>query len=99
MGRPAGQPQETPSGPAQAGDDRIRQHASEQADRKRATPPGRSAGEPQLTSRVGHPGGINPRELHVNESLASIERALPFRADFGFSRDGINITAGFGLSF
>jgi hypothetical protein len=30
---------------------------------------------------------------------ATLERAAPFRCDIGFSGDGINISAGFGLSF
>jgi hypothetical protein len=30
---------------------------------------------------------------------ATLERAAPFRADIGFSGDGFNISAGFGLSF
>jgi outer membrane protein assembly factor BamA len=31
--------------------------------------------------------------------IASIERAFPFRADLGFSKDGMRLTAGLGLSF
>lgn len=30
---------------------------------------------------------------------ASLERAAPFRVDIGFSKDGVNVSAGFGLSF
>ncbi len=30
---------------------------------------------------------------------ASLERAAPFRVDVGFSEDGVNVSAGFGLSF
>jgi hypothetical protein len=30
---------------------------------------------------------------------ASLERAAPFRVDVGFSKDGVNVSAGFGLSF
>jgi hypothetical protein len=30
---------------------------------------------------------------------ASLERAAPFRVDIGFSEDGVNVSAGFGLSF
>jgi len=30
---------------------------------------------------------------------ASLERAAPFRVDIGFSQDGVNVSAGFGLSF
>jgi hypothetical protein len=30
---------------------------------------------------------------------ASLERAAPFRVDIGFSGDGVNVAAGFGLSF
>ena len=30
---------------------------------------------------------------------ATVERAALFRADFGFSREGFNFSAGFGLSF
>jgi hypothetical protein len=30
---------------------------------------------------------------------ATLERTAPFRVDFGFSKDGMNVTARFGLSF
>jgi hypothetical protein len=30
---------------------------------------------------------------------ASLERAAPFRVDVGFSEDGVNVSAGFGLGF
>jgi hypothetical protein len=30
---------------------------------------------------------------------ATLERAAPFRVDIGFSQDGVNVSAGFGLSF
>ncbi len=30
---------------------------------------------------------------------ASLERAAPFRVDVGFSKEGVNVSAGFGLSF
>ena len=41
---------------------------------------------------------------HVRSSYgfglrASLERAAPFRVDIGFSQDGVNVSAGFGLSF
>jgi hemolysin activation/secretion protein len=41
---------------------------------------------------------------HVRSSYgfglrASLERAAPFRVDIGFSKDGVNVSAGFGLSF
>jgi hypothetical protein len=42
-------------------------------------------------SRVRHSYGFGLR--------ASLERAAPFRVDIGFSEDGVNLAAGFGLSF
>ena len=42
-------------------------------------------------SRVRHSGGVGLR--------VSLERAAPFRVDLGFSEDGINVSARFGLSF
>jgi hypothetical protein len=44
-----------------------------------------------FSSRVQHSYGFGLR--------ATLERIAPFRLDFGFSKDGMNITAGFGLSF
>ena len=41
--------------------------------------------------RVRHSYGISGR--------FTIERAAIFRADFGFSEDGLNFSAGFGLPF
>ncbi len=45
----------------------------------------------QFGNKVEHSYGVS--------LIASLERALPVRANFGFSRDGANITFGFGLSF
>ena len=42
-------------------------------------------------TRVRHSYGVSLR--------ISLERAAPFRLDFGFSQDGFNLNAGFGLSF
>jgi hypothetical protein len=42
-------------------------------------------------SRVRQSGGVGLR--------LSLERAAPFRVDLGFSEDGINVSARFGLSF
>jgi hypothetical protein len=42
-------------------------------------------------SRVRHSGGVGLR--------ISLERAAPFRVDVGFSEDGVNVAARFGLSF
>jgi hypothetical protein len=42
-------------------------------------------------SRVRHSGGVGLR--------ISLERAAPFRVDVGFSEDGFNVSARFGLSF
>jgi len=44
-----------------------------------------------FSSRVQHSYGFGLR--------ATLERIAPFRLDFGFSKDGMNLTAGFGLSF
>jgi hypothetical protein len=42
-------------------------------------------------SPVRHSYGVGLR--------ASLERSAPFRVDIGFSEDGVNVSAGFGLSF
>lgn len=42
-------------------------------------------------SRVRHSYGVSIR--------ATLERTAPFRVDFGFSQDGLNVTARFGLPF
>ena len=42
-------------------------------------------------SRVRQSGGVGLR--------ISLERAAPFRVDVGFSEDGVNVAARFGLSF
>ncbi len=42
-------------------------------------------------SRLRHSYGLGLR--------VTLERAAPFRVDVGFSEDGVNISAGFGLSF
>ncbi len=42
-------------------------------------------------ARVQHSYGVS--------LIASLERAFPFRADLGFSKDGMRFTAGLGLSF
>ena len=42
-------------------------------------------------SRVRHSYGVSLR--------ATLERTAPFRVDFGFSEDGMNVTARFGLPF
>lgn len=54
-------------------------------------------------------GGVAPNESEVFESRVrqsggvglrvSLERAAPFRVDVGFSEDGVNVAARFGLSF
>lgn len=48
--------------------------------------------------------GIRMFESRVRPSYgvglrATLERAAPFRVDIGFSEDGVNVAAGFGLSF
>ena len=55
---------------------------------------------------VGHVAedGIELFSERVRQSYgvgirATLERAAIFRADFGFSEEGMNISAGFGLSF
>ncbi len=50
-----------------------------------------SGGLQLFDARVQHSYGVSV--------LAGIERLLPFRADLGFSRDGLHFTAGLGLSF
>lgn len=42
-------------------------------------------------TRVRHSYGVGLR--------VTLERAAPFRVDLGFSEDGLNVSAGFGLSF
>jgi len=50
-----------------------------------------SSGIDLFESRVQHSYGAS--------LIASIERAFPFRADLAFSKDGMRLTAGLGLSF
>jgi hypothetical protein len=39
------------------------------------------------------------RQSYGISARATVERAALFRADFGFSEEGFNFSAGFGLSF
>ena len=52
--------------------------------------------------RIGRTAGPLPRERDPElrrRAAGHLERAALFRADFGFSQDGVNFSAGFGLSF